>query len=108
VKGWCKVGEGEEVVELPELGTRADGRHVVRLRYRRRRGRTAMARPGGGRRGRRRRRRRPPVLGGLVLGERGGAGDDVQQPADVRHRLLLRRVVLCIDKPLGSIKAWAK
>jgi hypothetical protein len=44
------------------------------------------------------------VLGGLVLGgavarlgERGGAGDDVQQPADVRHRLLLRRVVLFHD-----------
>jgi hypothetical protein len=50
------------------------------------------------------------VLGGAVarLGERGGAGDDVQQPADVRHRLLLSRVVLCIHKPSGSIKIWAK
>jgi hypothetical protein len=31
----------------------------------------------------------------LLLGEGGGAGDDVQQAADVRHGGLLRRVLLC-------------
>lgn len=101
--GRCEVGEGEEVVELPQLWRRADGRHVVRLRYRWR-ALAAVAAMGSGGGGRRRggRRRGAAVLGRLVpggafpgLGERGGAGDDVQQPADVRHRLLLRRVLLC-------------
>ena len=102
--GRGEVGEGEEVVELPQLRRRADGRHVVRLRYRRRaldRAAAAIG-PSGGGRGRGGRRRGAPVPGRLVLGgavpglgERGGAGDDVQQTADVRHRLLLRRVLLC-------------
>lgn len=99
--GRCEVGEGEEVVELPQLWRRADGRHVVRLRNGRRALAAAMG-PGGGGRGRGGRRRGAAVLGRLVpggavprLGERGGAGDDVQQPSDVRHRLLLRRVLLC-------------
>lgn len=105
VEGRGEVGEGEEVVELGELGRRADGRHVVRLRYR---GRLAAADAigpgGGGGRGRGRGRGRGGalrVLGrGLVLlrlGEGGGAGDDVQQPANVRHRGLLRRVLLCTE-----------
>ena len=101
VDGRGEVGEGEEVVELPQLRRRADGRHVVRLRYRRRALDRAAPAIGPSRGGRGRRRGAPVpgrlVLGGAVpgLGERGGAGDDVQQPADVRHRLLLCRVLLC-------------
>lgn len=98
-----EMGEGEEVVELPQLRGRPDGGHVVRLRYRRRR-LAADAAMGSGRGGSGRggRRSGAPVLRRLVLagavpglGERGGAGDDVQQPADVRLRLLRRRILLC-------------
>ena len=101
--GRGEMREGEEVVELPQPRRRPDGGHVVRLRYRRRglAADDAMG-PGRGGCGRGGRCRRAPVLGRLVLGgavpglgERGGAGEDVQQPADVRLRLLRRRVLLC-------------
>ncbi len=53
VDGRGEVGEGEEVVELAQPGRRTDGRHVVRLRYRRRLGGAgAMGVGGGGERGR--------------------------------------------------------
>lgn len=111
VDGRGEMGEGEEVVELPQLRRRPDGGHVVRLRYRRRRGGLAAdGAMGPGRGGRGRRRGTAvlgrPVLGGAVpgLGERGGAGEDVQQPADVRLRLLRRRVLLCRQAVGNGIK----
>lgn len=103
VDGRSEMCEGEEVVELPQLRRRPDGSHVVRLRYGRR-GLAADDAMGPGRDRCRRGGRcrgppvlRRPVLGGAVpgLGERCGAGEDVQQPADVRLRLLRRRVLLC-------------
>lgn len=108
VDGRGEMREGEEVVELPQLRRRPDGGHVVRLRYRRRRGGLAAdGAMGPGRRGTAVLGR--PVLGGAVpgLGERGGAGEDVQQAAHVRLRLLRRRVLLCKQpsKPnLGSFR----
>lgn len=109
VDGRGEMREGEEVVELPQLGRRADGGHVVRLRYRRRRGGLAADGAMGPGRGGRRRGTAVlgrPVLGGAVpgLGERGGAGEDVQQPAHVRLRLLRRRVLLCRQAVGNGIK----
>lgn len=105
MEGRGEVGEGEELVELSQLR-----RRVHRLLSSTASGANAAAaaggRPGGlGGVGRRRRGRWRWRIGrrrrcGLLLGrtlprpERGGAGDDVEQPPHVRHGELLR-VALC-------------
>lgn len=92
------MGEGEEVVELPQLGRRvhgllaaaaAAGDHGA--------GRAWLGglggRIGGGR----------GLLLGLLDPERGGAGDDVEQPAHVRDGELLR-VLLFDDAEVAGLQ----
>jgi hypothetical protein len=79
-----EVGEGEEVVELPQLRRRVHGLLAAAASGH------GAGRPGlGGRIGGGRR-----LLLGLPDPERGGARDDVEQPTDVRDGELLC-VLLC-------------
>lgn len=92
------MGEGEEVVELPQLGRRvhwllaAAGDH-------------GAGRPGliGGLGGRICGGRGRGLLLGLLDPERSGAGDDVEQPADVRDGELLR-VLLFDDAEVAGLQ----
>ena len=89
----CEVREREEVVKLLQLRRRVHG--LLAAAGRRLTGRPGFGRLGGGRIGRR------GLRLGLLRPERGGAGDDVEQPPHVRDGELLR-VVLCARRRGGG------
>lgn len=91
--------EREEVVILPQLRRRVHGLIAASAAA----GRRLPGRPGLGGLSRGRIRGRGLLLG-LLRPERGGAGDNVEQPPDVRDGELLR-VVLCTTARRGSVSA---
>lgn len=94
------MGEREEVVELPQLGRWVHGLLAAAAAGDHGAGRAGLVGRFGGRicggRGR-------GLLLGLLDPERGGAGDDVEQPADVRDGQLLR-VLLFDDAEMAGLQ----